>query len=394
VSVALFDLAQRFRAATLSRPVPRSAFAPVLPPTDPIAVTTTGAGDTALVDAADLATVSAAGGQDALEALGRLGVSLAGELRTLVIPDRATLSHLVELARATDRGSACAEAAAVVGWWDQRADHPGSGAVLNVTVACSARWVLGVPPTRERHVEVWRQWLGVADHGPRGLLEMAAAVSSGQTLPGLEAFVEDDQRSWEAFRIRLDDPSSRWDWRTRDSRREAALGLATRCDAAELYESLRLGDPLVATRESFSGTVVTGVVTAVQGRSLVELTLDHLACRLREQTEVEGFPGFPRDLPPAGSRAPLLHGRVTATRVTPDERLVVTIGDANVRPGPARTGQRLTLRPRSIDPRQQRSGRRELHRRYAARRSWLSGGAAPTPQRRDVPLDVVVAAAE
>ena len=390
MSVALFDLAQRLRAAALSRPIPRSAFAPVLPPTDPIAVTMTGAGDSALVLAANLANVTTATGPDALEALARLGVSLAGELRTLVIPDRSTLSHLVELARATDRGSACADAAAVVGWWD----HPGSGAVLNVTVACSARWVLAVPPTRERQVELWRQSLGGADHGSRGLLEMAAAVSSGQTLPGLEAFVEDDQRSWEAFKTRLADPSSRWDWRTRDSRREAALGLATRCDAAELYESLRLGDPLVATRESFGGTLVTGVITAVQGRSLVELTLDHLACRLREQTEVEGFPGFPRDLPPAGSRAPLLHGRVTATRVTPDERLVIAIGDANVRPGPARAGQRLTLRPRSIDPRQQRSGRRELHRRSSLVAVGRGGANATAARRTDVPLDVVVAAAE
>ena len=73
---------------------------------------------------------------------------------------------------------------------------------------------------------------------------------------------------------------------------------------------------------------------------------------------------------------------------------VVTITDAVVRPGPARIGQRVTLRPRSVDPRQQRSGRQELHRRYAARRSWLSGGSAPAPRRRDVPLDVVIAAAE
>jgi hypothetical protein len=54
----------------------------------------------------------------------------------------------------------------------------------------------------------------------------------------------------------------------------------------------------------------------------------------------------------------------------------------------------VTLRPRAVDPRQQRSNRQELHRRYAARRSWLSGGAPPTPRRRDVPLDVVIAAAE
>ena len=85
---------------------------------------------------------------------------------------------------------------------------------------------------------------------------------------------------------------------------------------------------------------------------------------------------------------------MAATRVTADERLVITIDEAIVRGDAARLGQRLTLRPRSVDPRQQRSGRQELHRRYAARRSWLSGGPAPTPRRRDVPLDVVVAAAE
>ena len=63
-------------------------------------------------------------------------------------------------------------------------------------------------------------------------------------------------------------------------------------------------------------------------------------------------------------------------------------------PTAADVGQRITLRPRSVDPRQQRSGRQELHRRYAARRSWLSGGPPPRPRRRDVPLDVAIAAAE
>jgi hypothetical protein len=161
-----------------------------------------------------------------------------------------------------------------------------------------------------------------------------------------------------------------------------------------LYESLRLGDPLVATRESFSGTVVSGIVTAVSARTMVEVTLDHLACRLRHDAAVEGFTGYPRNVPASNGRGPWLHGRVASTQVTSDERLVITIGDAVVRPGPAHVGQRVTVRPRSVDPRQQRSGRQELHRRYAARRSWLSGGSAPAPRRRDVPLDVVVAAAE
>lgn len=396
MSVVLFDLGQRLRAATLARPVARSTYAPVLPPIDPVAVTLTGTGDRALLRATDGTQVTTATGLGALAALADLNVSVGPELRTLVIPDRDTLSRLVELASATDPASSSGGSAAVVGWWSQRADHPGTGAVLNITVACSARWVLGVPPDEERQVSVWRTWLGIADGGPRGLLELAALASAGRKLPGLETFTEDDQRSWEAFATRLADPKSSWDWRMRDNRREAALGLATRCDAAELYESLRLGDPLVATRESFNGTVVTGVATAVSARMRIEVTLDHLNCRLRENADVEAFPGYPRDVPLVDGRSPWLHGRVATTRVTTDERMVVTITDAVVRPGTGlpRIGQRVTLRPRSVDPRQQRSGRHELHRRYAARRSWLSGGSAPTARRRDVPLDVVVAAAE
>jgi hypothetical protein len=394
VSVALFDLGQRLRAATLARPVARSTFAPVLPPIDPLAITATGAGDGALLCAADSMRVTTATGSSALSALAELGVSIGTELRTLVIPDRDTLSRLLDVARATDPASPSAASAAVVGWWNQRADHPGSGAVLNLTVACSARWVLGVPPDDERQVSVWRTWLDIAEAGPRGLLELAALVSTGQKLPGLDTLTEDDQRSWEAFVARVSDPKTTWNWRMRDSRREAALGLATRCDAAELYESLRLGDPLVAARESFSGTVVSGIVTAVSARTMLEVTLDHLACRLRHDAAVEGFPGYPRNVPAANGGGLWLHGRVAGTRVTSDERLVITIADAVVRPGPAHVGQRVTLRPRSVDPHQQRSGRQELHRRYAARRSWLSGGSAPAPRRRDVPLDVVVAAAE
>jgi hypothetical protein len=264
--------------------------------------------------------------------------------------------------------------------------------VLDLVSACAARWVLGGPPAHERDIGLWRQSLAVAGRGPRGLLELGAAVSAGATLPGLEAIAEDDRASWDAFVARTTDPKFRWDWRRRDSRWEAALGLASRCDAAELYESLRLGDPLVATRESFGGTVVSGQIAALPSRSIVEVKLDQLSCRLREQTAVDGFAGCPRDLPPALASAPLLRGRVVATRVTTDERLVISIGDAILRS--ARVGQRVTLRPRSIDPRQQRSGRQELHRRYAARRSWLSGGSPPAPRRRDVPLDVVIAAAE
>ena len=392
MSVGLFDLGQRLRAAVDARPVARSAFAPVLPPVAPVAVTIRGSGDSALLRATDGLRQVAATGPDALSALRELGVTASSDYRTLVVADRATLTHLLELAYAVNSSSEYADTAAVIGWWSQRADHPGTGAVLEVAAACSARWVLGEPPDYEGEVAVWRRWLGVADPGPRGLLALAASVSTGTTLPGLDALEEEDRVTWDAFVARMTDASFGWDWRRRDSRREAALGLASRCDAAELYESLRLGDPLVATRESFGGTVVTGIITALPARSVIEVTLDQLTCRLRERSSVEGFAGYPRDLPPALTSTPLVRGQVTATRATQQEQLVITVGDAVLRSISIK--QRVTLRPRSIDPRQQRSGRQEIHRRYAARRSWLSGGAAPTPRRRDVPLDVVIAAAE
>ena len=171
MSVALFDLGQRLRSATLARPVARSTFAPVLRPIDPVAVTITDTGDGMLVRASDGTRMTTGTGSGALSALDGLGVSIGPEHRTLVSADRDTLSRLVELARSTDPASSSAASAAVVGWWSQRADHPGTGAVLNITVACSARWVLGVPPDDERQVSVWRAWLGIADAGPRGLLE-------------------------------------------------------------------------------------------------------------------------------------------------------------------------------------------------------------------------------
>src|SRR5438045_4083927 len=132
MSVALFDAGQRLRAAALGRPVARASYAPVLKPTDPIAVTVRGSGH---------------------------------------------------------------------------------------------RWVVH----------------GV-DVGPAGVLQLASLVAGGDTLPGLEVFAHDDAEAWTAFAERMMTPGSSWDWRRRDSRREAALGLASRCDATEFYESLRLAD--------------------------------------------------------------------------------------------------------------------------------------------------------
>ena len=127
MSVALVDLGQRLRAATLGQPVARCRFAPVLPPLDPIAVTLTGTGDQALLRASTGQRLTVASGPGALAALAELGLGLGPEPRTLVVSDGGTLGRLVELARATDPSGSTAQVAAVVGWWEQRADHPGTG---------------------------------------------------------------------------------------------------------------------------------------------------------------------------------------------------------------------------------------------------------------------------
>jgi hypothetical protein len=82
VTVALFDLGQRLRAATIGQPVARSRFAPVLAPVEPIAVTVAGAGEGVLVRAADATRQTAANGTDALSALVELGVSLGAQPHT------------------------------------------------------------------------------------------------------------------------------------------------------------------------------------------------------------------------------------------------------------------------------------------------------------------------
>jgi hypothetical protein len=93
-------------AASLVRPVPRSRFAPVLRPIDPVAVVVSGSGDRLLVRAADASRVTTASGPDGLSALAEFRVSGGAEFRTLVVADRDTLSRLLELARATDPASA------------------------------------------------------------------------------------------------------------------------------------------------------------------------------------------------------------------------------------------------------------------------------------------------
>lgn len=301
---------------------------------------------------------------------------------------------LASAARQSVPGSASAEqAAAAVAWWDQRADHPGSGAVLSLARTCALRWALGTLPSAEREIGSWLSWLAVPGNGPEALLALAELVSAGPTLPGLDVARDADARSWAYF---LDRQNRGRGWRRADSRTEAALGLATRTDAAELFDSLRLRDPLVAVREGFAGNLVTGVVTDCPERGPIVVESDQSICRLRTDTEVQGWRGNPADVAHnGGNGAPLrISGRLAAVTVSPAQSLRLVIEDAMVRAGALVVGNLVTLRATPVNPNQQKHGRRNLRVRYTSGGNWLGTGAPPVIRRRDVPLDIVIAAAD
>jgi hypothetical protein len=232
-------------------------------------------------------------------------------------------------------------------------------------------------------------------------------VTAGTTLPGLDENAAADDRSWAYHLTRL---AGGWDFRRPDTATEAALGLATRCDAADLFDSLRLDDPLVADRARFDGTIITGTLTWLNQRT-AELRADHLTCRLRSDKVIEGtttgpapgaFPGSAISTCPT-----LFRATVTDTRMGSDGTLTIHLEDVSLRraqPGatsqsarqsaaPAlAVGQSVQLRPERVQAKQQQQSRTNRRSRYTGH-NWLIRSATPTPKRRDVPWDVVLAAA-
>ena len=389
MSVEIYDLAQRLRAALEHAPVPRAVYAPCLPPVDPVAVVLERVGREPVLHAASAAGEATGAGSGALGALRALGVTLGDSFRTLVVPDVDTLAALARLARDSPVDDEHAEQAAVVAWWDQRGDHPGSSAVLFVADACARRWVLGTAPAAERLTVTWSSWLGVTSSGPCALLELAERVAAGPSLPGLDEVAGADERSWSYHRERL---SRGWDWRRPDSRVEAALGLASRADAAELYESLRLHDPLVALREAQVGNVITGRVVQATKRGPLVIESSQRVCRLRADTEVQGWVGTPVDAP--GTDRPRVTGVLAAVTVSAAQTLTLTLRTAATRNGSITVGDPMTLRSKAAEPHQQRHGRGNLGGRYRSPHNWLATATPPEPRRREVPLDIVIAAAD
>ena len=146
---------------------------------------------------------------DALRLLGDLGVLVSGDRHTLVTDEPGTVAALARLAHRTREDGRLADVAAHVGWWANRADFPGTSAVVNLVAACQTRWVTGAAPEAERSVHTWRMWLGLAgtDDSTAGLFALLDRVSEGRVLPMLGEVATDDdvhvQRGVQGARGRL-----------------------------------------------------------------------------------------------------------------------------------------------------------------------------------------------
>lgn len=386
MTVEWYDLAQRLHAGRSGAPVPRLVHAPIPRPRHPVAVRAHRSGDAVIITACgpDLHAETARDAA-ALDLLATLGVRItAPTWQCLVTDDARTLPALRHLARSAGRTGGPADVAAHLAWWCDRADYPGTSAVVPLLAVCRSRWVTGSAPDDERHPATWREWLAVPDDGCPGLLGLLDRTLVGLPLPLLDWITNDDAWSWNHAQSEHADG---WDWRRPDTTSRAAVGLRSRCDAADVYAAALLDDPLYRRRAVHTGHVVTGVAEPVPGRGAATVTCDRMDARLRAGTSVLGWTGAPHDRATEAFAA-----TVTATGVTAG-RLVLSL--TGVTSGRQPTGPTLvTLREAPPSPHRITAGRRRYQALYGTRTSWLSTGRTPTPHRRDVPLDVLVAAAD
>ena len=381
-----YDLAQRLHAARSGQPVPRLLHAPVPRVARPLAVRARQHGRSVLVTVAspDTPAVSA-NDDDALAVLGDLGVRVTAEAwQTLVTDDPGTLPALVHLARRADPDSPAGEVAAHVAWWADRGDFPGSGAVVRLLTGCRARWITGTVPEAEQHPATWRTWLGITDDGCGGLLTTLDRLTDAPPLTLLDTLAEDDAWSWGRAQSEHTDG---WDWRRPDTTSRAAIGLRARCDAADLYAAALLTDPLFRRRAVHTGHAVVGSATQPPNtRNRLTVLCERMDARLRTGNAVTGWTGAPGD-----TATDRFHGTVSATGVHAGRLALTLTGVTSHRPDDS---ARVTLIPAAPSTGTMRAGRQRYSRLYGARRSWLTTGRTPTPTRRDVPLEVLVAGAE
>jgi hypothetical protein len=391
VTVEFYDLAQRLHAAQHSGPVLTVAGSLFTVSPDAIylqaaAAAGAGAAGTVTVRGQSGRAVTASGVR-ALRALAAAGARMDpfGQPVQLVIPDGASLAVLAGIARthATHPDEGVRAASAVVGWWVDRAGYPGTGAVVNLLTHSRQRYITGAVPGRERHASHWRQVFGVGD-GIAGLVAWAARISRGEVIAALSVVAEDDAYTYTAAVQRF---VKGRDWTVPEPPPVAAMGLRVRCDTADVWEAALLSDRLYRQRAVHTGHVTGGQVTAAT-RAFFTIACPRLDSRLRVGADVVGWVGGVDSY----ERATRFCGHIHAAHAQ-GGALVLTVAGIPVAVRPSFSDW-VTLMPAPPNQSTVRMGRSRYRWLLFRGDSWIATGKTPGVRRRDVPLDVLCAAAE
>ncbi len=386
MTVEFYDLAQRLYAAKVGHPVLRVAGAMFRLHGDAVTVEARRDGDELIASLAvgggAVSVVRGAG--DIIAALADAGVSFEADPQ-LVVAGGVSLGVLVRAARTMHDSSdqAIAQAAAVVGWWAERADFPGTNAVIDVLAHARQRFITGAPPAAERQQEHWRKAFG-AGAGVPGLMVWAQAVSGGELHPQFDALVDEDNYTL-ALAAKAFGAGS--DWTLPDSPPVAAMGLRRRCNAAERWEAVLLADRLWRHRATHTGHVGGGPVVSASGARFT-IACERTDSRLRPGGAIIGWHNGIDDF----DRAWPFHAEVDSTEAA-DGVLYLTITGVRVDSRPAE-GMWVSVMPAPPVPQRVKSSMWSYGRLQFGTDSWIASGKTPGLARRDVPLDVVIAAAE
>lgn len=380
MTVELFDLAQRLHAQHTGEPAPRMVHAPVRRGTDPIAVAYQPRGGRPglrIVGRGKDAHVRPAG---AIAVLSDLGIGPGAAPPTLVTAGSAALRTLAAQ-RIED-----ADVNMVVRWWERQAEFPVSASVVDVVRACARRWVCGTSPEHDHDPGVWLNWLQVRGTGAQALLDLYEKVAAGTPLPVLAVMAEGERYAWEDAVSRFGDGLP-----TVAPRSAAALELRLRCDATDLLESGLMADPLIRARYVHYGDVVHGTLTPVpaQQKNKVErhvLESDRLESRLRPGQGVVGWIGRPD-----GDTSHAAFAATIESIGTRKGRLILNMRTSRV--ASQHAGARVTVMPTPVVPAVQAHGRRVAE-SLRRRGSWLTTRKPPPRGGRNVPMEVVWAAAD
>jgi len=390
MTVEFFDLARRLYAAKTGKPVLQVAAA--LFTVSPEAI---------FVDARQnasgkvKATVcrlggkpSTAGGVAALRALAAAGAVMDPQRppAQLITPDGTTLAALGQIARSASRhdDDTVRAASAVVGWWIDRDGYPGTNAVVNLLAHSRQRYITGTIPSRERNAAYWRNDVFTAGDSIAGLAVWAARISEGDELAMMASIREDDAYSYRAASERF---AKGWDWTRPEPAPVAAMGLRVRCDTADLWDAALRSDRLWRHRAVHTGHVTGGEVVFAN-RAIFTIRCPRMDSRLRPGSDVVGWSNGVDSY----DKATLFHGDIQKAEAH-NGALQLTVSRVPVaqRPMP---GHWVTLMPAPPNPRTVIMGRSRYRRLLFKGDSWIAAGKTPGVRRRDVPLDVLCAAAE